>query len=307
MADISTVQANINGSIVTLTYNSATGKWEGTMTAPNKSSYSRSGGYYGVTITAEDTAGNTKSVNENDSVLGTSCRLVVKETAAPTVNIESPTASARLTNNKPNIVFTVVDNDSGVKLSEVFLKIDNGNNIAHNAPGMSKVEIEGGYRFTYVPQDALADGSHTVYVNAKDNDGNSAAQKSRSFTVDTIAPELSVASPSGDITTNQSGLNITGNTNDITSSPVTVSILKNGVDQGAVTVDGSGAFSKTIELDEGVNTLVITARDSAGKSTSVTRTVTLSTALPRILSVELAPNPVDAGQTVTISVVVEPG
>lgn len=44
------VQAIVNGQTYTLTFNSNTGKYEATVTAPNKSSYSQSGHYYGITI-----------------------------------------------------------------------------------------------------------------------------------------------------------------------------------------------------------------------------------------------------------------
>lgn len=58
---IKTVQAIINGVVTTLTLNSSTGKYEATITAPTKSSYNQSGGYYNVTVKATDTAGNSTS------------------------------------------------------------------------------------------------------------------------------------------------------------------------------------------------------------------------------------------------------
>lgn len=48
----------VNGQTYTLTYNSNTGKYETTVTAPSRSSYSQSGHYYGITIKATDDAGN---------------------------------------------------------------------------------------------------------------------------------------------------------------------------------------------------------------------------------------------------------
>ena len=48
------VQAIVNGQAYTLTYNSNTGKYEATVTAPSRSSYSQSGHYYGITIKATD-------------------------------------------------------------------------------------------------------------------------------------------------------------------------------------------------------------------------------------------------------------
>lgn len=95
---------------------------------------------------------------------------------------------------------------------------------------------------------------------------------------------------------------MSGVTNDATSSPVTVTITLNTVDQGAVTVESSGAFSKELTLTEGSNTIVVTATDSAGKSSEVTRTVKLDTGAPVFQSVTIVPNPVDCGATYVITV-----
>ena len=51
---VKTMQAIINGQTVTLTKNSESGKWEATITAPNRSSYNQSGHYYPVTVKATD-------------------------------------------------------------------------------------------------------------------------------------------------------------------------------------------------------------------------------------------------------------
>ena len=59
---------------------------------------------------------------------------------------------------------------------------------------------------------------------------------------------------------------------------------------------------KTLLRPNGTNTITVVATDSAGKSTTVTRTVTLDTAAPVIKSVTLTPNPVDCGKTFVISV-----
>ena len=53
---VKTVQAVVNGQSITLTYNSTSGKWEATTTAPAKSSYTLAGHYYPVTVKATDAA-----------------------------------------------------------------------------------------------------------------------------------------------------------------------------------------------------------------------------------------------------------
>ena len=111
---IKTVQVTINGVPTTLTLNSSTGKYEATITAPAKSSYNQSGGYYNVTVKATDTAGNSTSKDATDATLGSKLKLVVKEKVAPTITVTYPTASATTTNNKPTFKWKVTDDDSGV-------------------------------------------------------------------------------------------------------------------------------------------------------------------------------------------------
>ena len=62
------------------------------------------------------------------------------------------------------------------------------------------------------------------------------------------------------------------------------------------------SFTKDLTLANGTNTITVVATDSAGKSTTVTRTVTPDTGAPVIKSVTLTPNPVDSGKTFVISV-----
>lgn len=300
---ITQVKAMINGVEHTLTYNGTSGKWEATLTAPSTSSFNNSGGYYGVSVTANDNAGNSTTVNQSHPTLGEDLQLIVKEKVAPTISIVSPGASAYISNNKPTISIQLRDSDSGVKISTFQLKIDGGTAITSGSVGVTATPVSGGYDVTYVVQNSLSDGSHTITVNVSDNDGNAASQASRTFTIDTLPPSLNVSAPGDGLVTNQATVAVQGTTNDAHSSPVSVTITLNGVDQGAVTV-ADASFTKNITLAEGNNTIVITATDSIGQSTQVTRTVTLDTSPPVISAVELVPNPVDAGQTYIIKVTV---
>lgn len=297
---VKSVQAIINGQTYTLSLNSSTGKYEATITAPDKSSYPLSGHYYGVTVKATDDAGNITTVDATDTTLGSSLQLRVKETAAPTIAITSPTASARLINNKPTIIWKVIDDDSGVNADAIGITIDSGSKVTGSS--ITKTAIDGGYQCSYTPKTALSDGSHTVKIDASDNDGNAATQKSVTFIVDTVAPTLSVTSPVDGTVTNSSAVTVSGTTNDATSSPVTLTVkLDNGTAED-VTVNSNGSFSKALTLSSGVNTITIVATDAAGKSTTVTRTVTLDTGAPVFRSITINPNPVDAGKTYIISV-----
>lgn len=294
---IKQVRAKVNGRWYTLTLQ-ANGKYEASITAPGATSFNQPGGYYNVTVEATNTAGTAGTA---DAGTLDGLKLYVKETVAPVITILSPSGGAYVTNNKQPVVFTITDEagGSGVKLDSVAVKLDgspvSAGEVTHSA-------ISNGYSFTYTPGKALDDGSHTVTVDATDNDGNAAAQKYTTFKVDTIPPTLNVTSPTEGMITSTKSLTVSGTTNDATSSPVTVKISLNSADQGAVTVGGNGAFSKAVMLKEGANVIVVTATDAAGKSSSVTRNVTLDTSVPKIVSSTITPNPVDAGQTMLISV-----
>lgn len=296
---VKTVQAVVNGQTYSLTYNSTSKKYEATITAPSKSSYTKEGHYYPIAIKATDDAGNTTTKDTSDATLGESLKLKVKEKVAPTIVITYPTASATIINNKPAIKWKVTDDDSGVNQDTIGVTIDSGSKVT---AGITKTAVSGGYECTYTPTAALADGSHTIKIDASDNDGNAATQKSVTFKIDTVPPTLSVSSPVDNLVTNQASCTVSGTTNDITSSPVTLTIKLNSATAEAVTVADNGAFTKTLTLVNGKNTITIVATDSAGKSTTVTRTVTLDTGAPVISSVTITPNPVDCGATYVIAV-----
>lgn len=295
---ISQVRAKINGTWYTLTLNSGTGKYEASITAPGATSYNQSGGYYNVTVEATNTAG-TKGTADGSTLTG--LRLVVKERVAPVITILSPSSGAYVTNSKQPVVFTVVDESggSGIDLNTLVVKQD-GTAVASGT--LTTTAITNGYSVTYTPASALGDGSHTVTVDVKDHDGNAATQKSTTYKVDTVPPTLNITSPAEGFITATASINIVGKTNDATSSPVSVTVKLNGTDQGSVTVGSDGTFSKSVTLAEGNNTIVVTATDAAGKTSSVTRTVTLDTSVPKVVSATITPNPVDAGATMIISV-----
>lgn len=307
---VQTVVFTLNGTSHTLTLDSSTGKYTGTITAPAETSGSNNSGngpgvganaagkgYYPGTVTVTDDAGNTTTVGADDSTFGNVLKLKVLEKTAPTIAITSPGADARLTTSKPTIAITATDSGSGIK--SVFLKMDSGSFAA-----VSGVSVSGATATaSYTPSTALAEGTHTVTVYAVDYDGNTSAEVTRSFTVDTVAPTLNVTSPADALITNQGTVVVAGTTNDSTSSPVTITISV-GSKTYTPTVGTGGAFTQSVDLSNGVNTITIKATDAAGLTTTVTRTVTLDQGAPVITDITLTPNPVDGGKTYTITVTV---
>lgn len=291
---ISSVKAKINGTTYTLTYNSSTGAYEGTITAPTSSSFNQSGGYYDVEITAYDDSGNSVVANSADDSFGDDLKLYVKEKVAPTITIVSPTNNAVLINNKPTISWKCTDADSGIDTNTINLYIDG----VEVDGTISVTNSSGTYTCSYIPTTALKDGSHTIKYEVYDNDGNVSTSEII-LTVDTVAPSLTISQPEDNAKVNKTPVTVSGYTNDLTSSPVSVTVNGN-----SVTVDSNGYFSTAVSLENGDNTIVIIATDSAGKSTTITRTVNFNNKPPVFESLTIAPNPVDAGATFKVSAVV---
>ena len=302
---VQTVKAVINGQEYTLTKGSGN-TWSVTITAPTATSGMNNNGsgpgvgsaasgkgYYPVTFKATDDAGNTTTIDDTHSTFGNDCKLKVKETVA---SFTYPTASATITSNKPKIDFKLTDSGSGINPSSVKIKIDSGAETAVTVTGSGTT-----YTGSYTPSSALADGNHTVTVYGYDYDRNKSNIATVTFKIDTTPPTLVLNTPV-DATTNKTSATIAGTTNDALSSPVTVTATLNGTDVGAITVNADGSFSKAITLVTGTNTIVVTATDSAGKSTSITRTVIVHTSPPVFTSVVITENPSTTGASVTITV-----
>ena len=231
----------------------------------------------------------------DDPVLGEKLKLFVKEITAPVITISSPTEGTKTSSERPPIVFTITDNDSGVDESTVKLNL---NGQTYTTANFTKEAVSGGYKYTYTPTADLPDDEYTATVSASDNDGNAATPKSVTFEVYAAAPTLSVTSPAEDGVTNQPTLQYEAETN---GAELVVTV--NGEPQ-TVNLSG-GTATGTLTLSEGTNTIISTAKSETGVETAVTRVITLDTQPPQITDFELSdPNPT-VGETVIFTVTVE--
>lgn len=208
---IQTVQAIINGQSYTLALNSATGKYEATITAPGKTSYNQSGGYYNVQIKATNDAG---TVGSADASTLNGLKLYVKEKVAPVITILSPSSGAYVSNSKQPVVFTVTDEtvdtvpptlnvtsptDNLVTASQS-LTVAGITNDATSSPVEIKITLNGadqgdvtvGAGGAFSKAVTLAEGANTIVITATD-----AAVKvstvTRNVTLDTSVPVIKSA------------------------------------------------------------------------------------------------------------------
>ncbi len=180
--------------------------------------------------------------------VATVVRTVTLDTVAPSVAIWTPAANALL--NAPVVYVTgSVEVGAQVTVNGILVGVTSGG--------------------TWAVYLTFADGLHTITVTAQDAAGNTATT-GESITIDTTAPALSVTSPSAALT-NVAALTVAGTT----EAGATVTV--NGV---AATVQGGGAFTASITLASGANTITVVATDAAGNAATVVKTITLDTTAP---------------------------
>lgn len=297
---VKTVNAIINGITYELSLNTESGYYEADFLAPQETSYNNnSGHYYPITIKATDVAGNVTKIDDTDVALGEYLRLRVKEKIAPVIMITNPTDEEIMSNTKPSVNWTITDKESGVNPESISVSID-GEEVIKN--GIVKTLITNGYQCEYTIPRNLSDGTHTIAVNANDNDDNSAIQRVVTFIIDTTPPSLSITNPINNYVTNINNIMVTGKTSDVYAGIEKVTIKLNAGQEREIEVASNGDFSESITIEEGVNTIAIKSYDTLGLTSSVTRIVTLDLNSPIIESVSITPNPVSTGEILTISV-----
>ena len=289
---IQKVEYHLNGQVYQIPLESGR-TYRKKINAPGKTSCSEKDHKYESQLKITDVAGNVTTINKDDPTFGDKMMLRVKEKTAPVITITSPAQGAYLGSNSVQVEFTVTDAESGVNENSISVKIDSGAEIKE---GITKVPTESGYKCSYTA--TIQNGAHTVRVNASDNDDNAAIEKTASFTVDTIAPTLNITSPPETLITNEKQITVSGKT----SPDCKVTIKIGNADQGTVTLDGTGQFNKQVSLSPGENVILITATSLAGKVTTVTREVTYDPDAPVVISIDITPNPVGAGEEITITV-----
>lgn len=259
---ITQVRAQFNGQWYMLTYNEDARAYQTAIT-PDTFSGGQPDGYYDVTVEATNDSGVVVTT-DGDNLLG--LRLVVRETIQPILTLVSPEAGY-VTTNTPAVTWTAQDNDggSGIDPDSAMVKLDGK---AVPAEQVSVTAGAGGtYTITYTPGAALAEGPHTVQAGISDNDGNTATMEAN-YIVDTVPPALSALLSFEEVVVDPYTVTITGQTNDATAPPVTMTVMDNGAVAGHPTVGPDGRFSFLLNLEVGENNVTVVAKDGAGLATT---------------------------------------
>ena len=251
---ITQVRVKLGDTWTVLTYNAATGRYEGTLTPPG-TSINQPGGYYSLTVEAVNSSGQTDRLT-GERYAG--LRLVVREDVAPTLTLLSP-PQGWLTTSAPTVVFQAQDEagGSGIDPASAQASIDGA------AVPCTVTEAGGAYRVT-IAATGLPDGPHTVTAAISDQDGNTATA-SAAYTVDTAPPVITMISPNLHRIVDWSEVEVAGVARDAVSGLAAVT-----VGGTAVTPSTGGHFSRVVPLEVGVNQIAVAATDQAGLTSTQT-------------------------------------
>lgn len=134
----------------------------------------------------------------------------------------------------------------------------------------------------------LLEGANDIVVRAVDSAGN-VSEQTFSVVQDTLAPQIVVTSPAGNIATQADTLTVSGQVSD--SDPDSVQATLNGE---ALTLE-AGMFDAAVTLTEGLNEVIIRASDAAGNTTERQLTIVRDTTAPMLELLE----PITSSNTAT--------
>lgn len=294
MSEIVRAYAKYKGQQYNASYSSGTQKWSVDIPSGAESSYSQSNHTYPIELHAFDAAGNETIMYATDDTYGDQLNIRVLEKTKPTATIVSPTQDSVLGSATQDIKLELSDaGGSGLNMASVIFKVNNvqvSTGLTWSDSGSKKV-------CTYHATN-LSDGSNSVSLQVTDNDGNVSDLATVSFVISTKAPTLNLTSPAENLLTNSNKITVSGvaaaGDNSVTLQEVAV----NGT---PVSVGEGGAFSYEYTGSEGENTINITAKDSLGRVTTVTRHVTVDTKAPIISDVEAEATTVNANSTIHLT------
>lgn len=295
MSEITRAYAVYKGQQYNASYNSGTQEWSVDIPSGSESSYSQANHTYPIELHAFDAAGNETIMYATDGTYGDQLNIRVLEKTKPTATIVSPTQDSVLGSATQDIVMELQDaGGSGLNMASVVFKVNN----VQVSSGLSWSDGTGGKKTCTYHATNLSDGSNSVSLQVTDNDGNVSDLASVTFVISTSAPTLNVTSPAEGLLTNSNKVTVSG-TAAAGSDAVTLSEVT--INGESVSVGAGGSFSKEITLQEGENTITVIAKDSLGKTTTVTRHVTVDTKAPVISEVEAEATTVDAGGTIHLT------
>ena len=234
----------------------------------------------GVSVVATDAAGNASAAATTS---------FLKDTVLPAVSSTNPGDGGSA---KPaSFAYAVQASETLGAASEVQI-LDSTSSAIEVTPLLS------GSTLTVTPTSTLPEGAYTAKITLVDAAGNTAAQVTRTFTIDSTSPAAPVISPLAVINlANQAAYTVSGTG----ENGATVSLTIGSITQTA-TVSGT-SWSKTFNassLPDGPVSATATQTDGAGNASvasSPAATTTKDTAKPTVTGLTAAPATLNIGHT----------
>ena len=265
------VTITLNGKSYTATIQSD-GSWTTTVPAADVGTLA-DGASYQVSVSAQDSAGNSASATHTISV----------DTTAPVVSIGKLSVDDMLNAAEAQQPLTVHGSSSAEAGQTVTVTLGGKTYTA-------LVGSDGTWTLDVPAADlaALSQGALTVTASVNDKAGNS-GQTTHTLTVDTIAPAVTISTVADDDIVNNAeqlaGQTISGTTTAEQGQTVTVSFNGHSY-QATVGADGSWSVfvpgRDFLGLSDGDYTITATVSDKAGNPGSATHDVTLNGDVPTI-------------------------
>lgn len=175
----------------------------------------------------------------------------------------------------PQIIISTLDDNSVSSIATINVA---GKLTAQN--GLQKLTINGlplavDNSGNFSSPVTLLPGKNSITVIATDNN-NLTGTVTRTITLDASAPLIMLSSGQTDNSvTSSSRITVSGG---VDADTTTVKISVNGGNPVSATMSGTG-FSLTVDLSGGLNTIIITATDTSGKSSSIKQSIVLDASL----------------------------
>ncbi|KVJ90090.1 Ig-like domain-containing protein [Enterobacter asburiae] len=265
------VTVTLNGKSYTATIQSD-GSWTTTVPAADVGALA-DGASYQVSVSAQDSAGNSASATHGISV----------DTSAPVVSIATLSADDMLNAAEAQQPLTVRGSSSAEAGQTVTVTLGGKSYTA-------TVANDGTWTLDVPAADlaALSQGALTVTASVNDKAGNN-GQTTHTLTVDTVAPTVTISTVADDDIVNNAeqvaGQTISGTTTAEQGQTVTVSFNGHSY-QATVGADGSWSVfvpgRDFLGLSDGDYTITASVSDRAGNPGSATHDVTLNGDVPTI-------------------------
>ena len=226
---------------------------------------------------------NTAFMNYSDSngtlvetLNSSSSTTILGDTLPPAIDFVSPTPADNASLNQTYIQVNVTANDTNLANITIFLYNSSGSLINSSTAGSSPDF----FNFTGLP-----DGVYSINATAYDLAGNSNSTTTRSVTLDTHPPLVSLVGPPNNASLNSTSQNFTFNYTNNLSQTANCSLLLDGVaNQTNISVLNSTNTNFSVSgLAQGQHNWSIQCTDLAGNmNTSSSRNFTIDTIPPTI-------------------------